>query len=278
MASCAPNRSLNDWSCFTLEELQVMAQAWNNTVLGKDYPIIFENHGKIERKTLWSELKSRFLPFCGNDESCWLDNKELNNELQKISKNLYKAITYFTLKPKGTKGKHDWLSTNEIDLVMKQYEFLHKDHFRYIGCFASDYYKLYPDKFPYEALRNFEHSALIFNLDESHQSGSHWVVIFFENTQKNLVIEYFDATGNPPNKNIKEFLQHPYLANAEYIENTTEHQKGNNECGMFSMFYVLERLKGKSVSQINKKRITDRSMNEFRKELFRPKTKSFSFI
>lgn len=285
MSFCAPGRSNKDWTCFTVDELVAMSLAWNKTRLGKDKPInmnikslpsvSLDDEISI-RRYLWNELRNRFEPFCGNDESCWLDSVDLGRTLRRISPQMYKIINYFTLKPKATKGKNDWLSTNEIDYVLNQYQEAFP-RFKYIGCFPSDYYIISPGKFPKEILNTYDSAAIIFNLDESHQSGSHWVAVYFENGEDGiLTVEYFDPTGDPPNKNIQKFLDNEYFDDAVYLENDYPHQKGNNECGMYSIYYILERLSGKTFKDFNTSRITDNDMNKFRSFLFRPYTKTFT--
>ena len=48
-----------------------------------------------------------------------------------------------------------------------------------------------------------------------------------------------------------------------------QHQYGNTECGVYSMNYIIESLKGKKLYQINKKRIPDKIMNNMRAHLYR---------
>jgi hypothetical protein len=291
MSFCAPSRGNDRWTCFSLEELDVMVDAWNKTRLGKKYPIrkyipehipehIHKKNTEAYQRYLWSSLQQRFAPFCGENETCWLDSVELSKRLQEISPQVYKMLNFFTLKPKGTRGKHDWLSTTEIDYVMQQYEQVYPD-FKYIGCFPSDYYKLAPGKFPSKILDTKRRAAIVFNLDESHQKGSHWVAVFFDQTPTGRrVVEYFDPTGDKPIKNLKQFLDNPYFFDSIRLINSKKHQRGNNECGVYSLFYILERLKGKTFGEINGKgaaRIPDADMNRFRSNLFRPFSEKFHF-
>lgn len=334
MSFCAPNRSQNDWSCFTVDELLLMAIAWNQTNIGKKYPIYIDdmksltildksnsnttnNSPEYLRKYIWKELRDRFKPFCGNNEACWLDSENLRKELKKLSPKMYRIINHFTLRPKSTQGSHDWLSTNEIDFVMQQYEQIYSN-FKYLGCFPSDYYELNPSQFikDINSLHDKKYAAIVFNLDESHQKGSHWIAVFFEfihssssnnkfqpkndlTTPHKLMVEFFDPTGDNPNKNLKAFLKNlqnfvgckqnyptsslPSGKARSCLEPTTvnitisktKHQRGNNECGMYSLYYILQRLSGKTFNDINKTRISDSSMNHFRAYLFRPFSKSF---
>ena len=53
------------------------------------------------------------------------------------------------------------------------------------------------------------------------------------------------------------------------IINKGKHQRGNNECGVYSLYFITSRLQGKSCDYLNKKIIKDPEMNKFRKKFFR---------
>ena len=261
-----------------------MCTALNKTKLGDILPIdvstiksLARNDKKMYKKLLWKALRDRFAPYCHDDEACWLDNVDISRQLKQVSPTAYNILNHFTLKPKGTKKKNGWLSTTEIDYVMTQYEQVFDGFFKYIGCFPSDYYKLSPYDFPDEILDNYERAAIVFNLDESHQKGSHWIAVYFDidKVTGQRVVEYFDPTGHPPNKNLEDFLAHPYFEDALIVISKKPHQRSNTECGVYSLFYILERLRGASMNDINEERIVDGEMKEFRKVLFRPWTPKY---
>ncbi len=277
---CAPLRSdrVQAGTCFDADELEVLAYAWNSTAAGQANPIripTVENDEQKRKLTLHDALRSRFAARCNKSEACWLDNIELNKSLKKLSPELHSTIHKSILRPKGTPGNKDWLSTTEIDNVLLQFEPLFTD-FKYIGCFPSDHFQLNPDEFPISILKRFARSALIFNLDSSKQPGSHWVAVFFENRNGHLSIEYFDPTGSAPNRNIKIFLATPPLDAAAYYESTYKHQKGDTECGVYSLFFIIERVMGRAFTDFSRKRIPDASINRFRAFLFRPYSAEFS--
>jgi len=176
---------------------------------------------------------------------------------------LYESINYFALKPKGTKKKNGWLSTNNISFVMKQYEKVFPQ-FKFLSCSPSDYYKVAPNV----VAKNY--AAIVFNLDNSHQPGSHWVAVFFDNTVSPPEIEYFDSTGSKPNKNLLAFLHLPTFRTFQIKWSTYPHQKGDSACGIYAMYYILSRLKGETKEEMNEKRISDTEMNNYRSCLFRP--------
>ena len=260
---CSPHRVDDGVSCFTLDELVDLAEAWNTT----------ESVDKVDptlpREQLVSSLRDRMGDVCGN-EACWLDQSRLVSALRnRTSTAVYDEITRFALKPKGRKGKHEWLSTPDIENVMRQYERVFP-YFRFISCVASDHYQLHPAEFPAETIATTPISAIVFNLDNSRQRGSHWVAVVFAHDDDDvLTIEYFDSTGNKPNRNIREFLSHPFFHDAVYVQNTVAHQRQNSECGVYSMYFILQRCYGVTVDEFNERRVTDKEMNDYRAYLFR---------
>ena len=63
-----------------------------------------------------------------------------------------------------------------------------------------------------------------------------------------------------------------------YEYNKKRHQYGGSECGMYSMNFLIESLKGKSLMDIENKAITDREVNLLRNYLYRPPKKIESYI
>ena len=59
--------------------------------------------------------------------------------------------------------------------------------------------------------------------------------------------------------------------NNEYklIYNDKRHQYGGSECGVYSMYFLLQRLENISMKQISKKNISDEKMNKLRNILYR---------
>ena len=304
---CSPTRQ-GDWTCFTVQELFALCDAWNNlhstdkintkyllehsrvselcNVLNgyiKDYngttqdPPIQLIEFVDTKKYTYDILQKKFFPICGlKNESCWIENSDIKTKLRELHPELSQVIDKFVFKPKGTREQYGWLSTRNIVDVMRQYEKLH-DNFKFIDCVPSDYYILEPNKFPLDVLYKYKYLAVVFNLDETHESGSHWVTVFFENSLVNnkhtLYIEYFDSTGNKPIKNIKKFMHNTKLKNTKnkkYLVNTVKHQKGNSECGVFALFYIQQRLNGASFQDFQKERLSDELMNKYRRDFFRP--------
>lgn len=183
-------------------------------------------------------------------------------------------------KPVRPSGKYQWLSTIDINHALKQYEEKHPD-FEFIGPVPIDF-----DDF-FVALKNFKLEKMIkkgkkkigivFNLDRSDQSGSHWVCLYFEFSDKRKDISFFDSVGKaPPHKNIVKFMdrlceqakQLGYTFNRNV--NIVQHQKKGSECGVYCINFILTYLETKkSFEEIINDVIYDEEMNKRRNWFFR---------
>ena len=117
-----------------------------------------------------------------------------------------------------------------------------------------------PNNYP-----NKKRFGIIFNLDEHYKSGSHWVSLFFDFSNKKI---YFcDSVGKEPEKRIQSFINKIIKQmgdNYEYKYNKTKHQKGGSECGVYSINFILRLLKGKNFDDMMNKRISDEKVNKYR--------------
>ena len=114
------------------------------------------------------------------------------------------------------------------------------------------------------------------NLDTADKDGSHWVAAFIDTKRKGIY--YYDSNGIHAPKRIKDFLhkvkqqgQHKDVKIKFKIEqNTKEHQLKDGECGMFTMYFIINMLKKQSFKQFKKKFKGggDGYMNQLRNELF----------
>jgi hypothetical protein len=135
--------------------------------------------------------------------------------------------------------------------------------------------------------------GIVFNLDRYYQSGSHWVSMFIDIT--NRFIFFFDSADNsiPPeiwtenpedNSLVNRIIRQgkelsPPIDFTFYNNRGVEHQTGNTECGMYSLFFIITMLTGKinkggqlSITKRRelflKKRIPDGLVYQYRKIYF----------
>jgi hypothetical protein len=276
MSYCAPTITLtkNSFSCFEHYELIEIARAFNRYIVSQklcstnDKVCVIKTPIHIEKKTdkeLWNSIYSRLYKLCKN-EYCWIDLPFISHI---TDKGLRKKIQNFTFKPKTTIGKYTWLSTKNINSVLQQYEKTHPT-FKFIGALPCDFYKIVD--VDYNDFKKYENIGIVFNLDKNEEPGSHWVSFFVDN--KNNTCEYFDSTGRGPNKCIKKFidnLMNKYLNKHKYYQNKIVHQTQDSECGVYSIYYIICRVSGKSFDKITKNIIRDEDMNKFRNIFFRPR-------
>lgn len=268
---CAPGKTNKKLSCFSKNSLIKIAKAYNKSINDKSI-ITTSNRTK---KQLWGGIREKLSRQCST-EWCWVDQDF-------IKKTKSSEILKHTFRPKRPKSwetnKYEWLSTVDINKVMKQYEKKYKD-FLFIGpvpldCYLGSSLSCELSNLKLDKLIKYKifKLGIVYNLDYSYMPGSHWVAVYLDINNKS--ISYYDSYGHIPPTEISGLLdniQHKLsLLNIKIKQklNKKRHQFGGSECGIYSMNYIIERLNGKTHSQIVKKKIPDKLMNDMRKYLYR---------
>ena len=112
--------------------------------------------------------------------------------------------------------------------------------------------------------------GIIFNSDPHTKSGSHWIALFID-LQKKFIF-YFDSNGDKIPKRIdilvKRIIEQAGQLNmnlAFYSNEGKEHQKKDGQCGMYTLFFIIELLKGtKEANFFKNTRIPDEMMRDYR--------------
>jgi hypothetical protein len=180
------------------------------------------------------------------------------------------------------KNPNEWLSSLDILQVMNQYEKKYKC-FDFLGPSPIDYdtHKLYGEcvwdelchfNLDSQIKKGFTKFGVIFNLDPHYKGGSHWVSLFI-NIKKHTIF-YFDSTGEAIPAQIKKFVDDVIKQGRElkkpinfiFDENhPVEHQYGNTECGIYSIFFVIHMLEDKITGHYMKTHILkDKYIEQFR--------------
>jgi hypothetical protein len=273
---CAPHLEFKDGSCIPLELLIKMAESFNTYNDEKNI-----NYDKIKLDsrldTLYPEDYKKYLLFelgkrFEGDQKDWINSKYL--ELMDDSAKDYLENKVF--RPDGPQGKFDWLSNIDINQVLYQYEEKYPD-FKFLGAVPMDFMEL--DYLPFKQMdfddfknENITKIGVIFNTDKSTGPGKHWISLFcdFSNAQ----IYFSDSVGIRPPKEVNNFMKllEKYIQksnnNVDIRYNKTQHQKGNSECGVYSINFILRLLKGKTFDYITRKRLTDDKVNKCRVKYF----------
>lgn len=269
--NCAPANKSKDHTCYSKDQLIKMASSLNQK----------KNAGislKKSKNALWESIRKTLFPVC-TTEWCWLDHVDTDKTM--------KEETFRPAMPiEWVKNKYEWLSTTDINEVMVQYEKKY-ENFRFFGpvpvdCPKDIYCELTDLDIKGLKSKGVDYIGVVFNLDRHDQSGSHWVALYI-NIPKSL-ITYYDSTSSEPPEDIKYLINmvgiklNQLNGKHVYEYNKKRHQYGGSECGMYSMNFLIESLKGKTLMDIEKKSITDRDVNLLRNYLYRPPKKMESHI
>ncbi len=269
--NCSPENKNKDYTCYSDSDLYKLQDMWN--ARHPDRPIKTKN-----TKQIWEQLKEYYATIC-NKESCWVRQMTKNTKLEQELLDAFAPES-----PKDwKKNPNEWLSSLDIVKVMNQYEKKYKC-FDFIGPSPIDYdtHKLYGECV-WEELCHFELSqqlkkghtkiGVIFNLDPHYKGGSHWVSLFINVKQKTIF--FFDSAGEPIPPQIEKFVntvieQGKKLPNPIYFKfdqnYPVEHQYGNTECGIYSIFFITHMLEDKINGHYLKTHILkDKYMENFRK-------------
>ena len=127
-------------------------------------------------------------------------------------------------------------------------------------------------------LKGFKTFGVVLNTDVRTGGGIHWFSLFCDFRKNPCTIEYFNSSGNKPRTQIQDWL----IKTAEEINSSTickakivilsglVHQRDTeSECGLYSLYYIWNRLNGVPAMSFQDKRIPDAKMTKFRDSCFR---------
>lgn len=268
---CSPLKD-KSYTCYSSESLHKLKNLWN--ARHPDVPI-----KSSDDKAIWKALKNNTKDIC-DSESCWL--------YQNFAKHgLTNEMKYYTFAPKAPKewrkNINEWLSSVDIDNVMKQYEQKYKS-FAFFGPSPIDFdsKKMYGECV-WEELCNFNlinelkknknKIGIVFNLDEHWKPGSHWVSLYVDVPTKQIC--YFDSAGDDIPHEINKLVDRIRKQGEDldikfkFDKNYPfEHQKGTSECGMYCLYFISTMLKSPKFGGFKDKRIPDKEMEKYRYHYF----------
>jgi hypothetical protein len=293
---CAPSKKYEDGSCFNLKSLHIIANEYNKQNSNNKINIV------NNKKQLLKELHKKFLnKYNCKTQTCWL-----NTNIVKNTKN--EDILKYTFRPTGPTGRSAWLSTIDINNVIDQYHEI-DEQFLYLGTLPYNFLELKElelDKVDFKEFYTDKKYKLgmVINLDEAHQSGSHWVALY-TNLYKDQIY-FFDSVGKKPRYKIKLFINKIVnflyeknndkkinigniiskinnnkankeeelinlknkLQNIDIRYNTKKHQFNDSECGVYSINFIIRSVQGESFDAITNNITKDNKMNKCRETYF----------
>jgi len=272
-------------SCFTAPALYQLKEYYNKH--HPSTPILSKTPSQ-----LWHDFRTRF--FSCKREDCWL--KEIDNA--ELRENLEKFLFAPSQPVEWKKKPNEWLSNFDIFEVLHQYELTHST-FKAIGPTPIDFDSRPKDesgKCVWEELCTFQLNnylekgktklGMVFNLDKHDERGSHWVSLFVD--LEDWFLFYLDSAGNRIPKEIRALVKRiqrqgmslsPPLKFKFYENYPLEHQLGNTECGMYSLYFIITMLTGETegrtfrtarekIEFFKKKRVPDKYVSKYRKIYF----------
>ena len=274
---CSPKKGKKKYSCINDNVIYKIGKILNN----HGYEINMDDSLKKMHTNISKTLKK--IKKC-NSEECW---RNINMITDNLTKKELKELNN-SFRPKKPKSWEDnsntWLSNVDIDGVLKQYYDKYDDYY-YHGALPVDFDVEVDDnkclvdnlcKFDVDKLHKSGKNkiALVFNTDPHNKGGEHWISMYIDCVGKNIeypCIYFFDSAGNPPPKEIKDFIddtRNNSDINFSYIENSIQHQKGNTECGVYCLHFLDYMINGGNFIKYIKNKKNDKFMEKYRTIFF----------
>ncbi len=231
------------------------------------------------KKTIIDKLKSD--TGC-ESESCLYSTILVKN---KLGRKQAKDVLNTRFKSKGPFNTDNWLSDSNIDNVLRQNMIKYKKFYaipHQMIDFVKHKTELATINIPY-ILKNCNTIGVVLNTDvtdkkDGGKGGLHWFAIFIDARRTPYTLEFFNSSGNLPVHQVqtwlnktKRDLERSGKKTEIVVVSSNELQKSDTECGVFSLWFILSRVKGVNVSEFKNVNMgpSDEKMLEFRKDLFR---------
>ena len=270
---CSANKK--NYTCYSNRSLELMKNKWN--IRHPDMKISSE-----KPRDIWYSFKKYLSSTC-ESEACWMRQNFMKNGLNQELLN----YTFAPFAPKSwKKNPNTWLTSVDISKVMKQYEARYSD-FRFIGPSPIDYDAEESDgKKVWEELAYFDINkqiktgkkkiGVIFNTDDHTKSGAHWISLFINIETGEM--NFFDSVGDKAPSNVVKFCNMIKKQASESNYKLPEfkfdeihphgHQKKDTECGIYSLYYIVNMIQKNNFLFFKKKVISDDEMEKFRNFFF----------
>ena len=289
--NCHPGikNTVKEDSCFTPEILMTIFEKYN-----QKNPT--NKIAKTTPKEIWQELKTRLQ--CAKEE-CWLNQLDDSTMREQIKTHIFapKHPPEWKDNPDEWLSNYDIFEVaKQYESTYPEFKIIGPTTIDFDTKRQDQNGKCVLEDLCHFSLESFIKAkktkiGIVFNLDRHYESGSHWVSMFID--IKNRFIFYFDSADNtiPPeiwkktrrdNSSISASISastsapsplvNRIIAQGKQLKNPihfkfynnrgVRHQNGNTECGMYSLFFIITMLTGKS--PFSKKPL---SMNQ-RRDLF----------
>ena len=275
--TCSPGNNTGQATCYPDEVIIEMKDIWN-----KRHPD--SAIGSANPAAVWSDLRTKLGRSCKN-ERCWAIKLLTKRRQAQLVPRLFVPAA----QTKWCRNPTEWLDSNDLTLVMGQYEYAHPS-FMFLGPAPVDFASVAesgPQGWPELNNLNLEKQlqrgkktiGIIFNTDPHDEPGEHWISCFIDMRRANtLSLSFSDSVGRGPPRPIDTFLStvRAQMQNMKacpckvsYSYNKYQHQRKNTECGIFCLHMIISLLEKELTPQeYFKERKTDAMMNSLRDKFF----------
>lgn len=272
-SKCSPKKKTEilDFTCYTSSALHKLKDIWN-------FRHPDETINSNNPRHIWDKLRYFMNDTC-ESEMCWLRHQCIKHD---VDKSLMGKMFAPFHPEEWKKNPQEWLTTVDIQKVMSQWEKA-DPRFKFLGPSPINYdtHQVFGEcvwedicKFDIKNMikKNKTKIGLIFNLDEHTEPGSHWVAMYIDLNNKDIY--FFDSYGDDIPDGLEKFTnmvkQQASKLNLEYeIKiNKKRHQYSNSECGMYSLYFIIQLINGTPFETFQKQKVPDSKMIKLRKEYF----------
>lgn len=270
---CSPKALNNNNSCLNNKLILKLANILNNN---PNCNINVDGSNDLY-KDVCNNIKN--ISKC-NSEYCWLTISDIVNNLTNIEIKEFKESFRPSMPKEWKDNFNEWLSTTDINKVLLQYEKANPE-FEYLGAHPIDAHKcsVSDEVCSIDIIdlldKNKTKVGIVFNTDDSSGQGEHWVSFYVDlegiNRKNKPSIYFFDSTGDEPQKEIDNLSKKirkqckKIKLDLDYVVNDIQHQRKDTECGIYSIYFITEMLKGKDFNKFVKNIKDDKFMEKYRK-------------
>jgi hypothetical protein len=127
--------------------------------------------------------------------------------------------------------------------------------------------------------KGYKTFGVVMNTDVRTGGGIHWFSLFCDFRTIPYTVEYFNSSGNKPVKQIQDWLikTEENLKSAGHnakvvVLSGLSHQQSGTECGLYSLYYIWNRLNEVPAENFQQKKVPDSMMYAFRKQCFKTRS------
>jgi hypothetical protein len=288
--------------CLDYPMLVLIARLYNQYYAPTAHPIRIYRDPAAQFRAIDEAIASNPKLSCArSDEVCWVSSPFMQSPAARGVSTAAKRKFRPAQPPSWRKNPKEWLSNEDIEAVMRQYEAASRGRMRFVGVFPIDFAKrvegssnsgacVSPEvcglDVAEEIRRGRKHLTFVFNTDPHHKSGQHWISMYVgldPRSRRSFGVHFYDSVAKPPPQQVKDLMRRlaseieaalsASLGKGVPINhNKVRRQYQNTECGIFSMLFLLRMMAAErhrtSFQDVCASMGNDKQVHMYRERLF----------